>query len=68
MTDKSFTKPTVVQDFQIGISGSDIRDGRVTDETFTWLEQVVRNYVHRFEPQVSPGKAITIHIRMETEK
>lgn len=68
MTDKSFIKPSVVQDFEVRINPQDIKDGQLSDEAAGWLEQVVRNFIHRFEPQVSPGKGFSIHIRMETER
>lgn len=67
MTDKSFTKPTTVQDFKIGIAPEDVKDGKLTEVAVTFLAHVLIDSVYRFLPQVSPGKQILIDVRMETE-
>lgn len=73
MTDKSFTKPSVVQDFVLALGAADVsHDGphagtKLIEPSEAWLRQVVVDLVSRFLPQVSPGKDINITIRMESE-
>lgn len=68
MSTKHFWKPSVVQDFAIGIAPEDIKDGKLTEPAVKLLAEALIGYTYRFLPQVSPGKSINIDIRMETER
>lgn len=67
MTDKSFTKPNVVQDFHLQIAPEDIKHWDLTSPAEQFLEREIVAAVYRFLPQISAGKAININIRMESE-
>lgn len=63
----TYTKPKVVQEFEIGLEGgSDIdKDGRLTDNALCFLQKVMPDTVHRILPHVPPGRNVTIKITIE---
>lgn len=63
----TYTKPRVVQTFDLVLEGGYDRDkdGKLTDNATRFLAKTMPDMVHHIAPHVPPGREIRIHVEIE---